>query len=857
MESTLSGQTRIRTPDQRLRVFVSSTLAELAPERAAVKQAIERLHFIPVMFELGARPHPPKQLYRAYLDQSHVFLGLYWERYGWVAPGEGVSGLEDEFLLSAKLPRLMYVKEPAPRREERLQEMLGRLSQEGEVSYRRFSAIEELTELVEGDLAVLVTERFETPGAQFQSEPALRPRGAVLPLPPTPTVGRDGDIAALAELLAGGARIVSVTGPGGVGKTRAVVEAARRLARDGKEVVFVPLGAVTDADLVLPAIADALGVAVERSEPVDDAIASRIGDAPSVVVLDNFEQVSGAAGRIAALLERCSRMQFLVTSRHLLHLRGEHEYPLPPLGVPSETRIQTLESVRDSPAVELFVSQAKAARPAFVLTDDNVGAVAELVRRLDGLPLALELVAARVRLLTPAAMLGRLGDRLDFLTGGATDLPARQRTLRATLDWSHGLLDGAESALFARLGVFVGGADLEAVEEICAGSPVDDVLGTLASLLEKSLVVTLDDDAPVPRVGMLQTVQVYAAEKLAERGETTDVRGRHLAWCRRLAESGDAARAEGAAARWPQLDLEAANVRAAIDHGFDIGDYDSLSIVAISLWSWYWLRGRIAEGAAWVEELGRRCPPDASDAIRMRVLLALTASRFTAGAFDQAQQTVGEARRLSREVGDGPAIAAAALLTAVLGPYGELAEDAYGAAVEAEAEYRRNGPVWGLAYALSVRGFLETARGDLAIGRLTQTESIELARAHPHLEYLVAQGLWQLAIIDLAEGDVDAAEERLRESAAHYRRTRDLEGTSYTLEVDALVSAARGRKEAAARRFAAADALRDRLGTSTWPSFRAQRAAIIDGLRADLGDELFERVTREGIEEDPFSLLAI
>src|SRR6516225_2637672 len=253
----------IRTPDQRLRVFVSSTLQELAAERQAVRDAVTSLRLVPVMFELGARPHPPRQVYRAYLAQSQVFVGVYWQSYGWVAPGEQVSGLEDEYRLAAGLPRLIYVKSPAPEREPRLAQMLAQIRDDADVSYQRFSDPGQLRDLVENDLAVLLSEQFHAaqPRSGGPGDAQRAPAGP-LPVPATPLVGRDRDAAALRDLVMGeGVRLVTLTGPGGVGKSRLAVEVAGRLGpgfADG--VRFADLAAVPAAELVAPAVAAALGL---------------------------------------------------------------------------------------------------------------------------------------------------------------------------------------------------------------------------------------------------------------------------------------------------------------------------------------------------------------------------------------------------------------------------------------------------------------------------------------------------------------------------------------------------------------------------------------------------------------------
>ncbi len=416
----------IRTPDQRVRVFVSSTLQELAAERRAVRDAVRRLRLVPVMFELGARPYPARPVYRAYLAQSQVFVGIYWQSYGRVAPGEEVSGLEDEYLLSAGLPRLIYVKSPAPDREPRLTELLARIRDEGGVSYQHFSGPAELQRLVQDDLAVLLSERFEMTRSGDAAAGEAPLAGAV-PVPLTPLVGREREAAAVVDLVVReGVRLVTLTGPGGVGKSRLAVEAARRLGpgfTDGAR--FVELASAPEADLVAPAIAAGLGLTSSAGRLIAD-LQAFLRTRRLLLVLDNFEHVIGAAPLLAELLGAAPGVVVLVTSRVVLRLRGEHELPVPPLPVPPAGLGQDAGDVQDYASVGLFTRRARAAAPGFELTGGNAEAVAEICRRLDGLPLAIELAAARVRLLPPQALAARLGHRFSLLTGGARDLPERQ-----------------------------------------------------------------------------------------------------------------------------------------------------------------------------------------------------------------------------------------------------------------------------------------------------------------------------------------------------------------------------------------------------------------------------------------------
>jgi hypothetical protein len=390
-----AGLPLISTPDQRLRVFVSSTLGELAEERRSARATISRMRLTPVMFEAGARTHPPRELYRAYLAQSDIFVGIYWRSYGWVAPDEEVSGLEDEYELAGDRPKLIYVK-AASDREPRLAELLQRVQADDRVSYKHFEDADELAELLADDLAVVLTERFT------RSAPAAPGslRAEPLPVPVTPIVGRDGEVDAVVALLREqSVRLVTLIGPGGIGKTRLALAVAGAVSGadnlDG--VWFVDLAAVTDPALVPEAIGARLGVRPERDAPVLDLLIERLRGRRVLLVLDNMEQVQAAAPDVARLLADCPGLTLLVTSRTALRLRGEQEISLTPLPTPPTDDI-SVDAVARSAAVELFVARARQVRPGFTLTTGNAAAVAELCRRLDGIPLALELAGGRPHL---------------------------------------------------------------------------------------------------------------------------------------------------------------------------------------------------------------------------------------------------------------------------------------------------------------------------------------------------------------------------------------------------------------------------------------------------------------------------
>ena len=462
----------IRTPDRRLRVFISSTLGELAGERRAVSRAVSALRLTPVMFEAGARPYPPAEVYRAYLAQADVFIGLSGQRYGQLVPGTQVSGLEEEFDLSGGLPRLLYVRAPAPDREPRLADLLARIKEESSASYRYFRTPAELGRLVRDDLAVLLSERFAAGGGQAAVPSPAGGRGPrPLPVSTTSLLGRERAIDEVAGLVERSAtRLVTLTGPGGVGKTRLAVAAGERLRdRFGAGTVFVPLDTGYRAragagrcradgggrPCAGGLAAGGAGRDVRRRRLAADLGQPGAGGAASPTIFGGTAGALPGAGSRWPPAGRCWGCEPSGSTR-CRRCRGRGPATAP------------VAEVAAWPAVALFTDRARAVRPGFALTEGNAAAVAEICRRLEGLPLAIELAAARTRLLDPPALLDRLAASLDALGTGAVDLPERQRRLRATVEWSVGLLTGAERSLLEVAAVFTDGWTIQAAFR-CSG----------------------------------------------------------------------------------------------------------------------------------------------------------------------------------------------------------------------------------------------------------------------------------------------------------------------------------------------------------------------------------------------------
>ncbi len=842
-------QRTIRTPDQRLRVFVSSTLGELREERRAARDAIEKLHLAPVMFELGARPHPPRELYRAYLGQSHVFVGIYWQSYGWVAPGEQVSGLEDEYRLSLGLPALIYIREPAPEREERLSELLRSIQEDDRVSYKRFGSPRELSELLETDLAVMLAERFEATVEVRRTGMSGAP-----PVPLTETVGREAEITSVLNLLESEVRLITLTGPGGVGKSRLALEVARRATEAYPGGIhFVSLAAVTEPELVLPTVANRVSAHAEGEFSAEAALVEGLAGARTLLLLDNLEQVAEVAPDLSSLLEKCPELQILATSRRALRTRGEREIAVAPLPLPDPGRGPS--GLAQEPAVKLFVDRALAASGQLELNDANAAAVAELCRRLDGLPLAIELAAARTRLLTPPVLLARLGDHLDALGVGGADLPERQRTLRATVEWSYGLLTEPERELFERLSVFAGSFTLTAAEAVCDADGLD-VMEGLAGLMESSLLLAAGEpEAEQPRFSMLETVRRYAREHLAKSGGFEAVRRRHLGWYLALAEEAQPYLCGPGQREWAaRFDPERANVRAAVETAFDLGDQEAVIELTWDVIVFYFIRDAVHEPAAWLERVaaeGRALGE--VQAAKLGSLLALL--RIQRGEFEGAGGALESALSVFPRLGmDFEAAVTLKELAWVRYLLDEDAEAATTALEEAARLFDGLEHHWGVALTNLQLGSVLLGVGDLDAAQERFGASLERSRLIDN-EPLVGEGLEHLAMALTLKGEVERALPLLEEAAELARRGRYITGATLCLDALAAVALARDDSLAAARALCTAAATRRRLGISPWPSMESALSELDRRARERLGEDEYEAVAAELEDCDTFAEL--
>ncbi|BDI23474.1 hypothetical protein L3i23_22500 [Herbiconiux sp. L3-i23] len=830
--------TAIRTPDRRLRVFVSSTLKELAAERRSARSALERLGAAPVMFELGARPHPPRDLYRAYLEQSDVFVGIYWQKYGWVAPGEEVSGLEDEYnLVPAEMPRLIYVKETTER-EPRLVALLDRVRSDDRASFKYFSGDDELAQLLSADLAVLLAERFdESRLRQVSADDAPLVSAPELPAPLTETIGREREIAAVADLLTGPARLVTLTGPGGVGKTRVALEVARTLRSEFPGgVAFVPLGAVTDPGLVDSVVAGALGVRNTGDLPLRDKLVLALSGRRMLLVLDNLEQLLGAAASISELLQVLPGLRVLVTSRTLLRVAGERNVEIHPLA------LDRPDGAAMSPAVALFIDRARAVKPDFEPGVAEMGEIDAVVRALDGLPLAIELAAAQARLLTPRELRSRLASPLGVEGGGRRDLPERQRTLRGTVAWSVALLEPAERQALETLGVFAGPFSLAAAEAVVDAGLA--VLAQLGALVDASLLRQVDDGDRTHFV-LLSTVREFGLERLGEDGTVDAVRARHAAYYLAHAVAMET-RLEGVTQRdaVDELAAEHGNLRAAVLFLLDTGDADRAATLAWALYSYWWLAGHLGEVRDWAE---RMLAAEAISPLTRAIALYFScAISFWQRPADWIEAGLTESAELFHREG-APADEALALVSLALAKLAVTPPDPLAAEQILRTGislFHSSGDEWGEAMALVTLGRVQIARGEIAEANRAFEEAEQCAEAGGDdlgIAIAVNHRSWVL----LTTGRIDEARVAMEQALALSVRSHHMEGVAYGLEAFVGLAAATGDIDRAGRLLGAAQLLREQIGSFNPAEFMFH-TVLIDRIRENGGGDALDAASSAG-----------
>ncbi|HWE63745.1 MAG TPA: tetratricopeptide repeat protein [Chloroflexota bacterium] len=646
--------------------------------------------------------------------------------------------------------------------------------------------------------AVGVREPAATVIPGMPAPPSALPATALptWPVPPTVLIGREREEAAVVHLLRREERgnLVTLTGPGGVGKTRLALTVAtvlRDAYPDG--VTFVDLSALRDPALVAPTVAQALGLRGEGARGARDLLLMSLRERKLLLVLDNFEQVVEAASLLGELTAACPHLSVLVTSRIALRVRAEQRFAVSPLDVP-DARDPGVEEVENCAAVRLFVTRARAAQPNFSLNAANVAAVTEICRRLDGLPLAIELAAARIVVLPPAALLERLERRLGMLTRGARDLPARQQTLRATIDWDYALLTAEEQMLFRRLAVFgTGGGTLEAIEAICDPDGALDAFGAVASLVDKSLLRPARGDEP--RVGMLETLREYAGERLDAAAETARLRQAHAAYFLALAETAEPRLRGAEQAEWlKRLEDEHDNLRAALQWSLQPGEAEIGLRLGAALWRFWYMHGYAAEGRRWLAQLLALPDGGAQGSLagaRANVLGGAGTFAELQGDLAGARTLLEESLAISRDLEDTPGIAACLnALGVVADSQGDLPR-ATALYTESLALCRELGDSWGTALVLSNMGYLAREQGAHTQAATLYAESVALFREGGDRRS-IAFTLNNLGDVVCDQGDYMRATALCEESLALRRALGDTWGIAISLTSLGYVAQAQG-----------------------------------------------------------------
>jgi predicted ATPase/DNA-binding CsgD family transcriptional regulator len=670
---------------------------------------------------------------------------------------------------------------------------------------------------------------------------------ALLPAPLTSFVGRSQEVAALTARLAE-TRLLTLTGIGGIGKSRLALEVAR--LADGAasdDVYLVELAAIAEPAGVIPAVASALGVQQTGSRSLLDGLVATLSGRDVLLLLDNCEHVAEATANLTLdLLQQCPALRVLATSRIPLDVHGEAVWRVEPLAVPDPARLPSRSALTRYAAVRLFVDRARAARSEFRLTEQNAADVVHIAARLDGIPLAIELAAARVGVLSPHQIVQRLDDRFRLLTSESRSALPRHRTLRALIDWSYDLLDEREQILIRRLAVFAGGWSLDAAEAVCSGDGVDadDVLDLLARLVAKSLVLA-DHARGEARFGLLETIREYALGLLRHSGEEHDLRQRHLVWVLALAQQSDVQLWTSEQRGWlARLDAELDNIRTALAWSTGPGDAEHGLRIAGCLWRFWEQRGHAGEARRWLNTLLERPGAGPTSARAMALECSVYFAHLT-GDFAAADAFSKEALVMARAVGDPPALVCALLSQGILvGTSGDLvgcqAVLSEALAVAREADWQP-----GIRMALMDLGVLRRMTGaiDEALALLEEGRAICEAAGD---SYALGFYLTNLAHLDLHLGNADVAAGRTRHALAIWRDFQDTHNVAMALETLAWAVGAQRRPEQSARLLGAAEGLRELVGTALLPHWQSDHDRACATAQQALGERVFAAAWARG-----------
>lgn len=716
-----------------------------------------------------------------------------------------------------------------------------------------------------------------------------------LPLPLNSLVGRRAEIEELRHLLTSGARLVTLTGPGGVGKTRLALEATAQSASvftDG--VFFVPLQALTESGLVLAEVANVLRVRESGTRPLIDDLQAALADKHTLLCIDNWEHVLGAAPQLASLLMACRRLHVVATSREALRLQGEHEYPVSPLGVPSQGKHYPLDVVQPE-AVQLFIDRAKAVKPGFEVNDRRTVAIGEICTVVDGLPLAIELAAALMRLFSPEALLTRLksspslavrSPSMQLLAGGPRDLAARQQTLRATIEWSYNLLDFGEQRLFRRLAIFAGGCDLEAVEAVCGDADAESrpILDLLIALVDKNLLRAREVEGE-PRFELLRTIQEYALEQLAGYDELSLMREQHAAHY-----TGVAKRAVGVVSgpdweRWlERLDREHDNLRAALNWSLTQDRLTMAYQIGAGMWRFWATRGHFFEGRRWLDRI-LAAKGDAPANLQAEVLNGAGGLAILQDDFETARMLLNRCLGLRKELGDSAGIAATSHNLAQLAIRQGDFDAALGHIRETLALDQAAGDQPGVASDLLVIGWIMILREDYwaAVEKIRQgltiyeslVDTVQIAHCHELLgeaaiglgniaeayEHLTKARTGFLAMgaaadvtsvdhnlgqVALRQGRLQEAQERFIACLEGKSQTGDRRGVVIALDGLACLAAARSEMSKAAQLWGACESLRLAMSIPRPANEQAFCDGYIKMARAHLRETAFSAAQKIG-----------